>query len=310
MRKANARPRLATRSFAAGAFALAAIAVIATGSMTARSQDRVPGLTGIDRADDVITARQLLMEGIEDEMKDIDVAAGGQSLPLDELKSHAYMISTLLSVISAARPKIASYPHTTVRPELGVMFTDRGEPITIVEIPGERYLRHLERARLVALVVDASDPVGIGELHAWAGDRPTLVVNTKSDLLVGARRRRKGIWISAETGEGVEEVRQALISAHDSAPVQQAGVLPERRVRLVPSVRGPAISVARRDWGLEVEGARVERLLERYDLETPAGFDRFQVALDRMGVNAALEEAGAQPGETVRIGESEFEYQP
>ena len=92
--------------------------------------------------------------------------------------------------------------------------------------------------------------------------------------------------------------------------MQQAGVLPERRVRLVPSVRGPAISVARRDWGLEVEGARVERLLERYDLETPAGFDRFQVALDRMGVNAALEEAGAQPGETVRIGESEFEYQP
>ena len=135
-------------------------------------------------------------------------------------------------------------------------------------------------------------------------------MNTKSDLLVGARRRRKGIWISAETGEGVEEVRQALISAHDSAPVQQAGVLPGRRVRLVPSVRGPAISVARRDWGLEVEGARVERLLERYDLETPAGFDRFQVALDRMGVNAALEEAGAQPGETVRIGESEFEYQP
>ena len=54
----------------------------------------------------------------------------------------------------------------------------------------------------------------------------------------------------------------------------------------------------------------MERLLERYDLDTPAGFDRFQVALDRMGVTAALEEAGAAPGDTVRIGDAEFEYQP
>jgi GTP-binding protein len=68
--------------------------------------------------------------------------------------------------------------------------------------------------------------------------------------------------------------------------------------------------VERRDWGLEVAGKRVERLLERYDLDTPDGFDRFQVALDRMGVTAALEEAGAEPGDTVRIGDAEFEYQP
>jgi GTPase len=76
------------------------------------------------------------------------------------------------------------------------------------------------------------------------------------------------------------------------------------------SRREPAVRVHRRDWGLEVEGARVDRLLDRYDLETPAGFDRFQVALEKMGVNAALEEAGAEAGETVRIGDAEFEYQP
>jgi len=68
--------------------------------------------------------------------------------------------------------------------------------------------------------------------------------------------------------------------------------------------------VERHGWGLEVTGARVDRLLDRYDLDTPAGFDRFQVALDRMGVTAALEEAGAVPGEMVRIGSAEFEYQP
>jgi len=127
---------------------------------------------------------------------------------------------------------------------------------------------------------------------------------------VPGSRRRKGTWISAETGEGVEELRQALFQAYNRTPAPAAPVPPGRRVRLAPTVGSPAISVARRDWGLEIEGARLERLLERYDLETPAGFDRFQVALDRMGVNAALEEAGAQPGETVRIGENEFEYQP
>jgi len=217
--------------------------------------------------------------------------------------------STLLSALTAARPKIAAYPHTTVRPELGVMFTDRSEPITIVEIPGERFLRHLERARVAVLLVDATDIAGVGDLEVQAGGRPTLVVHTKSDLVPGSRRR-KGTWISAETGEGVEELRQALFQAYNRTPAPAAPVPPGRRVRLAPTVGSPAISVARRDWGLEIEGARLERLLERYDLETPAGFDRFQVALDRMGVNAALEEAGAQPGETVRIGENEFEYQP
>jgi GTP-binding protein len=217
--------------------------------------------------------------------------------------------STLLSALTAARPKIAPYPNTTQKPELGVMFSDRGEPITVVEIPDERFQRHLDRARLVVLVVDATDQAGIDDLKKLAGDRPTLVVRTKSDLVAGARRR-KGLWISAETGEGLDELRQALIAAHDDTPVVPHQPLPGRRVQLAPTVRATAISVARKEWGLEVVGSRLERLLERYDLETPAGFDRFQLALDRMGVTLALEEAGAQPGETVRIGESEFEYQP
>ena len=90
----------AMRSFTICAIvALAAFGLAATGQMTTpgHGQERVPGLTGIDRADDVVTARQLLMEGIDDEMRDVDLAAGGQDFPLEDLKSHAYMISTLLS---------------------------------------------------------------------------------------------------------------------------------------------------------------------------------------------------------------------
>jgi len=217
--------------------------------------------------------------------------------------------STLLSALTAARPKIADYPFTTPYPELGVMFNEPGRPLTLVEIPSEKYLHQIERTRVALLVVDARQPEELKAIRPLAGDRSVLVIWTKSDLVPGPHRRR-GIWVSAETGEGVEELRRAIVEAAAATPARRRREPAGRRVALGPEVRGPAITVERHDWGLEVAGARLDRLLERYDLETPAGFDRFQVALDRMGVTAALEEARAVPGETVRIGSAEFEYQP
>jgi GTP-binding protein len=217
--------------------------------------------------------------------------------------------STLLSALTAARPKIADYPFTTPYPELGVMFNEPGRPLTLVEIPSEKYLHQVERTRVVLLVVDARQPEELKAIRSLAGDRPALVIWTKSDL-VRRPHRRRGIWVSAETGEGVEELRKAIVEAVAATPPRHRRELAGRRVALGPQTRGPAIAVERHGWGLEVTGARVDRLLDRYDLDTPAGFDRFQVALDRMGVTAALEEAGAVPGEMVRIGSAEFEYQP
>ena len=217
--------------------------------------------------------------------------------------------STLLSALTAARPKIADYAYTTPFPELGVMFAGTGRPTTLIEIPSERYAGHIERTRAVALVVDARHPEDLKAIRALAGDRPAIVVWTKSDLVPGPHRRR-GIWVSAETGEAVEELRAAIVEALAAAPPRPRREAAPRRVSLAPLSSGPAIAVERRDWGLEVAGKRVERLLDRYDLDTPDGFDRFQVALDRMGVTAALEEAGVEPGDTVRIGDAEFEYQP
>ena len=217
--------------------------------------------------------------------------------------------STLLSALTAARPKIADYPFTTPYPELGVMFNEPGRPLTLVEIPSEKYLHQIERTRVVLLVVDARQPEELKVIRPLAGDRSVLVIWTKSDLVPGPHRRR-GIWVSAETGEGVEELRTAIVEAAAATPARRRREPAGRRVALGPEMRGPALTVERHGWGLEVAGARLDRLLERYDLDTPAGFDRFQVALDRMGVTAALEEAGAVPGETVRIGSAEFEYQP
>ena len=70
-----------------------------------------------------------------------------------------------------------------------------------------------------------------------------------------------------------------------------------------------ALAVERFPWGFGVRGQRVERLVERTNLESDGALQRFQVELDRMGVSAALEKAGVQPGDTVRIGTAEFEYQ-
>jgi len=133
---------------------------------------------------------------------------------------------------------------------------------------------------------------------------------TKSDLVPGPHRRR-GLYVSAETGVGVEELAAAIRELAATAAPRRPAEPAVRRLPLSGSgQQTPVVTIHRREWGLEVQGPRLDRLLDRYDLETPAGFDRFQVALERMGVSAALEEAGAEAGETVRIGDAEFEYQP
>jgi GTP-binding protein len=84
---------------------------------------------------------------------------------------------------------------------------------------------------------------------------------------------------------------------------------PARTIKL-PAARSSELVVERLPWGFVVTGDRVERLVERTDLESAGGLARFQTELDRLGVNSALEAGGVQPGDTVRIAEVEFEYQP
>ncbi len=240
--------------------------------------------------------------------------------------------SSLLAALTAARPKVAAYPFTTLVPELGVM-EEGDRRLVLADIPGLvegasrgvglglRFLRHVERTRVLAYVVDGSAPDPWADLAAVRAEievfspalaeRPQLVVFNKVDLDVvrkfRSRARRKGaFFVSAMTGEGLPALRQAMFEAVDQAP-EPAG--PERvavKLKALPE----ALSVERQPWGYLVKGERVERLVERTDLEADSGLDHFQVALDRIGVNAALESAGAQPGDTVRIGSAEFEYQP
>jgi GTPase len=246
--------------------------------------------------------------------------------------------SSLLRAISAARPRVGDYPFTTLDPELGVVETRAGGRLVVADVPGLiegaaqgaglglRFLRHLERTRALVFVVDAgaADPWGTltglrREVAAYSRElagRPAVMAMNKVDLpearALRARTRRRGVFFcSALTGEGVPELVEAVAAAVRSAPAPPPAAPAPRPIRLRPRRRQPEPPVVeRRSWGFVLKGEAVERLVASTDLDSPAALDRFQVRLDKLGVSAALEEAGASPGDTVRVGELEFEYQP
>jgi GTPase len=244
--------------------------------------------------------------------------------------------SSLLSSLTAARPKVADYPFTTLDPELGVADSPGGR-IVIADIPGLiegaargaglglRFLRHVERTRVLVYVLDGSAPDPWADLETVRKEveqfspglalRPFVVAINKLDLDATrgrkTRNRRKGVlFISALTGEGLPELTEAMVSALAVAPEVVAQGLPSNKTKLRERTVPVALTIARDPSGFVVTGDRVEYLVERTDLESEGALARFQSELDRLGVNAALESAGVQPGDTVKISGIEFEYQP
>ncbi len=243
--------------------------------------------------------------------------------------------SSLLAALTAARPRIADYPFTTLVPELGVAETAGGR-VVIADIPGLlegasrgvglglRFLRHVERTKVLVYVIDGSSPEPWKELDTISAElaqfspelaaRPRVIAVNKVDLAevrrLRARSRRKGVhFISALTGESLPELLEAIVAARAIAPDSPKLAGPAATVKLPPT-RELRLVVARKPWGYEVSGAKVERLVAHTDLESEGALERFQTELDKLGVNAALESAGVQPGDTVRIADVEFEYQP
>jgi GTPase len=244
--------------------------------------------------------------------------------------------SSLLRAMTAARPKVAAYPFTTLDPELGVADVDDVR-FVVADIPGliegaahgaglgQRFLRHVERTRALVYVLDGSEPGPWAQLETvrrevaqFSADlvqRPHVVVVNKLDLepvrRLRARTRRAGVrFVSALTGEGVPELMRAIAALVATAPVP-ATAAPVRVTRLKERGRGPqGVVVERTAGGFVVRGERAEQLLERSRLESDEGLARFQADLDRIGVSAALEAAGVEAGDTVRISDVEFEYQP
>ena len=145
------------------------------------------------------------------------------------------------------------------------------------------------------------------------GERPHVVAVNKLDLEAARRlqrrtRRKNVVFVSAVTGEGLAELRSSIVKTLAVAPERRlaaAGKTTRLPVRLERD-----LVVEKTSGGFVVHGDRVESLVEQTDLDSEAALARFQSWLDRLGVNNALEAAGAQPGDSVRIADEEFEYQP
>jgi GTPase len=243
--------------------------------------------------------------------------------------------SSLLSSLTAARPKVADYPFTTLDPELGVAETSAGR-VVIADIPGLiegaargaglglRFLRHVERTRVLVYVLDGSTPDPWADLETVRKEveqfspelskRPFVVAINKLDLeparRLKTRNRRKNVhFVSALSGEGLPELMKAMVPALASAPeVSVQGRA--KTIKLPEHAAVAGLAVERKSWGFLVSGDRVEQLVERTDLESEGALAQFQSNLDKLGVNVALEAAGVEPGDTVRISGIEFEYQP
>ncbi|WP_273887041.1 GTPase ObgE [Rubrobacter naiadicus] len=243
--------------------------------------------------------------------------------------------SSLLRALSAAHPKVGDYPFTTLTPSLGVV-DERGypQPFVVADIPGliagasegrglgNRFLRHVARARLLAIVLDAGESpeeareVLLAELRAAGLSRkPTLTVLNKVDLLDEELRGYLreafpgALQVSALSGEGVEELREAFRERLAHLEREEGASAAGTRAHRVFRPRWKGLRVERASEGYyEVSGEEIERIALKTDWESREGVEHFQRQLERRGVVAALRRAGARPGDEVRIGGVEFDF--
>src|SRR4051794_10789304 len=236
--------------------------------------------------------------------------------------------STLISVISAAKPKIADYPFTTLEPSLGVVRLDAATEFVVADVPGliegasegkglgHQFLRHVERARVLCVLLDTAwqanglpepaeqERVLLHELGSYQPDlldRPRLVVGSRADM----GECDQPTCISAVTRQGVDDLVKKL-----ATEVQTARAAIEEPTAFVvhrPAAQG--FRIEREGNGWRVVGRQAERAVALSDLTNPEAMAYAQRRLQKMGVERALARAGATEGEVVRIGTFEFEYQ-
>ena len=256
--------------------------------------------------------------------------------------------STLLSVISAARPKIASYPFTTLVPNLGVVEVDPTTTFVAADLPGliegahqgvglgHQFLRHAERTRLLVHLLDGAsqDPLADyetinAELDLYSerlATRPQIVVLNKMDLpdaqalwpLIKEALAEQGVKeimaISAVTHQGVDTlIRRAaeLLAALPREELVEEKAEGEEMAVFRPPPDEDAFSVTfdKSQQVWRVRGIRVERAARRTNWQLDEAILRFHLFLQSMGVIAKLEEAGIKAGDTVFIGDAELSWE-
>ncbi|MEV4721595.1 GTPase ObgE [Micromonospora noduli] len=254
--------------------------------------------------------------------------------------------SSLISVISAAKPKIADYPFTTLVPNLGVVRMDN-HTFTVADVPGLipgaatgkglglEFLRHIERCAVLVHVIDSAtlepgrDPVADidaieAELSQYGGltDRPRLVAINKIDVPDGRdlaeivrpdleERGYQVFEVSAATREGLKELTYAMAELVDAERKAAPPAEPTRIVIRPIAVDDDGFTItAEADGSFTVRGVRPERWVKQTNFDNDEAVGYLADRLARLGVEDKLAKAGAQPGDLVRIGAREFDWQP
>ncbi len=254
--------------------------------------------------------------------------------------------STLISVISAAKPKIADYPFTTLTPNLGVVRKPSGYGIVVADIPGliegasegvglgHDFLRHIERTRLLLHLVDISaspteDPlhdmqVINEELRRYSeklAQKPQIIVLTKIDAVPDPEKttafkqqfqeaaQSMVFAISAVTHQGLDSLLNTVFEKLDALAPE------EHVVDVVPDTRAfvnddSSFEIHHKGKTILVIGGKLERLVRVTDFRNPSATRRLLNIFKAMGVYDELEKTGIKPGQTVIIGGHEFEYRP
>lgn len=251
--------------------------------------------------------------------------------------------STLLSVVSKARPQIADYHFTTIVPNLGVVQVKDGRSFVMADLPGliegasqgkglgHQFLRHIERCRVIVHVIDMSGSEGrdpyedyvtinkeLGEYEYRLLERPQIIVANKMDGDEAEENLKKFkeklgdqkvFPIIAPIHEGIDAVLYAVADALETAPdffnqeEEQGSVLYTYKEEEKP------FTIHNKGNGVwEVTGKKVERLVQMASFTTDDGFQRFALQIRNMGIDDALREAGCEDGDTVRLYDFEFEF--
>lgn len=251
--------------------------------------------------------------------------------------------STLLSVVSKARPQIADYHFTTIVPNLGVVQVKDGRSFVMADLPGliegasqgkglgHQFLRHIERCRVIVHIIDMSGSEGrdpyedyvtinkeLGEYEYRLLERPQIIVANKMDGDEAEENLKKFkeklgdqkvFPIIAPIHEGIDAVLYAVADALETAPDFFNQEEEQESVLYTYKEEEKSFTIHNKGNGVwEVTGKKVERLVQMASFTTDDGFQRFALQIRNMGIDDALREAGCEDGDTVRLYDFEFEF--
>lgn len=249
--------------------------------------------------------------------------------------------STIISMVSEAKPQIANYHFTTVSPILGVVKYD-DKSFVMADIPGliegawkgiglgHNFLRHVERCRLLVHVVDVSGCEGrnpcedfdvineeLVKFNSELSKRPMIVVGNKCDIASSEQIESfqryvndKGyefLKVSAATGKGIKEMLDTLINRLESLPPAHL-FTPDATYEEINSVNQDKLTIKKEKGVYVVSAGWLDKLINSVNFEDYDSMCYFQNYLTKAGLSEALREAGANEGDTIRVGETEFNF--